>query len=471
MPHPSNHGATPKEGWRYVVLLAKFGNHLLQQGVMKSLGVLIPSLVVQLDSTYSTVGLLLSLQLTMYYMACPLAHILIQKYDVRLVSTLGGIGTALPIICASFTRLTPVLGIFFFLSGACSSALGQASTVLMHQHFGEQFGSANSISFLGSIAGGMLVPFVGAKLLEAYGLFGALLCLGGLFLNCIPIGASLRPPRSMSQVGKSGKTKEPETQELMDRHEDKRDSIDAESCQTYLERDGKAGATDRRTCWMILDRAVDMLGLKLLLKEPYFALFFLPCQVLFDVVFIGWALFMVSYAISVGIDEQFAVFLPVAAATGGFVSRTTLALIMRYKSRWSPGIYALCVGVSGVALFVYQLHSTLNHLLVSSFFAGVGMYGAACTFYTCLSVIVSDAHFSGIVALSYCVSGIGTASAGVLAGYIYDVTQSFRIVFSIFGGLMLCVCFVIVVYILIERRFNSVTSASYKRAPRAEHEH
>ena len=60
----------PREGWRFAVLAAKCGNHFLQQGVMKSMGVLLPYLVVQLDVGYATAGFLISLQITMNYMTC-----------------------------------------------------------------------------------------------------------------------------------------------------------------------------------------------------------------------------------------------------------------------------------------------------------------------------------------------------------------------------------------------------------------
>ncbi|XP_071490432.1 monocarboxylate transporter 3-like [Diadema antillarum] len=452
MSQSNGQGSVPREGWRYVVLLAKFGNHLLQLGVMKSLGVLIPSLVVQLDSTYSTVGLLLSLHQTMYYMACPLAQMLISRYDVRCVSILGGLGTALPIISASFTKATTLLGVFFFMSGVSSSLLGQASTVLMRKHFGEHFGTANFISMMGSLVGGMLVPLLGAKLLDAFGLFGAFLRLGGLFLNCVPIGASLRPPR------KTRVTRQPETHALSDYHDENCDTLDGNSRRHFATNKEK-GSPAKRSFWMTL-----LLGLKLFRKEQYFTLFFLPCQMLCDIVFTGWVLFMVSYAISVGIDERFAVFLPVAAATGGLVSRVMLAFIMRFRSQWSPGIYALYAGLTGVTLLFYQLNSTLSHLLVCSFFGGFGMYGAACAFYVCISVIVTDNHFPGIIALSYFFSGIAAATAGVVTGYIYDVIKSFRIIFNIFGGMMFCVSSLAVTYVFVKRRRRSGASAAKQRA-------
>ncbi|XP_071504291.1 monocarboxylate transporter 3-like [Diadema antillarum] len=427
---------------------------------MKSLGVLIPSLVVQLDSTYSTVGFLLSLQLTMTFMACPIAQILIKKFDVRRVSILGGIGTSLPVIGAAFTRNPAVLGAIFFVSGVCSSTLCQASVVLLRQYFGEQFGSASSVSLIGSLVGGMLVPLIGGKLLESYGLFGALLCLGGLFLNSIPIGATLRHPKSTRYT-------EIKAIELGSLNSPS-DALEVECNGNDSECKVKDRKEGRRSCRMILDQVLTVLGLKVLCMEPSFTLFFLSSQILYDTVFIGWALFMVSYAIDVGIDASSAVYLPIAGALGGFASRVILAFAMRCKPRWSPEVHALNLVIAAVALFLYELGNSLWHLLLCSFVSGFGLYGGACTFPACMAVIVHPDNFSGITALSFMLSGIGSVSAGFATGYIYDITQSFGMVFRIFGGLMLVVLLLVVVYIFydnyVEKRQRSRPSSSERRA-------
>ena len=52
---------TPDQ-WRYIILLAKFGFHFVFMGIAKSLSVLIPSLVLELDQDYTSIGFLVSME-------------------------------------------------------------------------------------------------------------------------------------------------------------------------------------------------------------------------------------------------------------------------------------------------------------------------------------------------------------------------------------------------------------------------
>ena len=297
----------------------------------------------------------------------------------------------------------------------------------MRQHFGDNFGTANTISYLGTLIGGMVIPFLAAVLCKTYGLQGTLLCLGGLFLNSVPIGAAFRPPRTWRRP-----VDEKESSRLVGESVDDTNAVQnvpdnelefdkGDGQQENAEKDSKRAAkpelgkmtTFWRTFLNYLNRAFDITALK---SEPFFAITFLPCLMLLDTVFFGWTLFMVSYAISVGQTETFAVYLPITGAAGGLVSRTTLALLLRLKPHSSPEMYAILVTISAASLFSYGSESHLGHMLASSFFAGFGIYGSASTYYAIISVTVSEDNFPGIIAISFFISGIGAVSAGALAG-------------------------------------------------------
>lgn len=299
---------------------------------------------------------------------------------------------------------------FFFLSsGVCSSTLCQASFVVLRQYFGDHFGTANSISYLGSLVGGMTIPFLTNLLHEAYGLQGTLLCIGGLFLNSVPIGAIFKVPRDQSAATT------PNSETLIKRQDVEEEDEDEDRGES---KDNSDQTKPKSCCINFLQYLAIAFDVKALRNEPSFTIFFLPCQIILDIVFIGWALFMVSYAIDVGFSSSLAVYLPIAAASGGFVSRTTLAVAMHYRPRWSPKLYAMDVAISGVSLVLYPLHSHLSHLIVCSFFAGYGLYGAASTYYAVIAVTVSEANFPGIIAISFFISGIGAMLSGLIAGKI-----------------------------------------------------
>ncbi|XP_041457536.1 monocarboxylate transporter 2-like [Lytechinus variegatus] len=372
----------------------------------------------------------------------PLAQLLLRKFDVRKTATLGGLGTGLCIICVAFSKSVSALGIFFFLAGVCSSTICQASFVSLRHYFGDHFGTANSISYLGSLIGGMTVPFLTNQLHQAYGLQGTLLCLGGLFLNSVPIGAIFKLPDSQSpptpdQCGLRNGQDVDEDEEDEDNGRSKNDSSDKTS---FL-----------LCCTNLLRHLSIAFDIKALRREPSFAIFFLPCQIILDIVFIGWALFMVSYAIDIGFSPSSAVYLPIAAASGGFISRSTLAIAMHYKPYWSPELYAMDVAISGLSLVLYPLYSNLSHLIICSFFAGYGLYGSASTYYAVIAVTVSEENFPGIIAISFFISGIGAILSGSLAGIIYDATKSFMVVFRIFGIMMGAIFILVILHICLHR--------------------
>lgn len=296
----------------------------------------------------------------------------------------------------------------YLFAGVCSSTLSQASFVIMRQHFGDNFGAANTISNLGTLVGGMTVSFLTAELHEAYGLQGTLLCLGGLFLNSVPIGSLLIPTAHRYPTK--------EFQQIADQEGNETD-YRTETCEDDdILRKLKGDNDSQSRCWKVLEKFSAVFYISALKSEPLFTFLFLPCQILFDFVYIGWVLFMVSYAISVGLTHSLAVYLPIAGAAGGFLGLIVLAIIMHYKPSWSPVLYALHVAISSVALFLYPIHSSLRHLLICSFSAGYGLFGGMSTYFAVMAIAVSEDHFPGIVAISFFISGIGTASSGFLAG-------------------------------------------------------
>eukprot|EP00057_Strongylocentrotus_purpuratus_P012784 XP_011667258.1 PREDICTED: uncharacterized protein LOC105439688 [Strongylocentrotus purpuratus] len=56
--------------WGWVIVVSKFVVLLLDSGIAKSFGVLIPTMVERLESDYATVGLICSLPATLMYLLC-----------------------------------------------------------------------------------------------------------------------------------------------------------------------------------------------------------------------------------------------------------------------------------------------------------------------------------------------------------------------------------------------------------------
>eukprot|EP00057_Strongylocentrotus_purpuratus_P021712 XP_011676186.1 PREDICTED: uncharacterized protein LOC105444089 [Strongylocentrotus purpuratus] len=183
--HPGDKATDP---WRFVILLSRFTLSALQQGAVKSFGVLMPSLVLRLDSHYQTVGFILSMEYAVFMMTSPFVHLLSQRFEPRSLAVVGALLSSVCMMLTSAVRSVWVIGALFMAAGALSSPVFQTSHVLLHEYFNHRYAAANALASTGAQAGGIVLPIVTSHVLIAYGVEGALLsylpvtgAIGGLF--------------------------------------------------------------------------------------------------------------------------------------------------------------------------------------------------------------------------------------------------------------------------------------------------
>ena len=81
----------------------------------------------------------------------------------------------------------------------------------------------------------------------------------------------------------------------------------------------------------VVDVLLSVFDLRALKDEPAFTFILLPCQFFIEICWISWMFFMVSYAVSQGMSEQRAVFLPIAGNLGAICGRVVVAVVMYRK--------------------------------------------------------------------------------------------------------------------------------------------
>ncbi|XP_011681238.2 monocarboxylate transporter 4-like [Strongylocentrotus purpuratus] len=420
-------GGTSSESWRYVVGVSKFGVNFLIQGLLKAFGVLVPALVNKLETNYGTIGFMLALQLTVFFMACPLVRILAKRINPRALCIVGSVGSSAAIIASAFVDSPVWFGFALFMTGLFSSPINQISFEVLHQYFGEQFGFVNSICLLGVLCGGMVFPVLTSKLHDAYGLEGALLCLAAIFLHCSPIAATLRPQRSSTngfyrlpacEEGDIGRVIElPEGASS----EENNPTLQPDDYETAEQSNSSAvSQNEEDSAKSKLDRVVDflsvILNIPMLAQEKAFCFFFLPCKYILQVTMVSWTLFVVSYGLTKGLDESLAAYLPVAGALGGFINQVVVTIILHFRPHSGAIIFTANMASVAVAFFLYQLSVSFNHLLVCSFFAGGGIFGAFPASYSVLALYVATENFASMLSIKCFVTGAAVISSGYMTG-------------------------------------------------------
>ncbi|XP_041453632.1 monocarboxylate transporter 14-like isoform X1 [Lytechinus variegatus] len=447
-------GDTPSDPQRYLVLLATFFFLFLEAGIIKSFGVLLSPMVYQLDSNFATVGVISSLPWTVEYICAVIVKPLTNHIELHKISSAGGLIAGVSLTTSSFARTTSTLGILFFLFGIGESMIIVPAIICLHRHYKNGFAFASSFAFVGSLMGVFILPIITNVLLEAYGPHNALLVLGGLCLNMLPFGLLFKLPEEIQK-----RPPAPACEHLLE-------VADTERCDYFRKMpentdyfpNSKKRCTDQNTeahgCLTVTrKRLIEIMSdLKTFIKEAkFFLAFILPCDIFGTFTLIGFSIFIVHFAISVGIPQTNAVFVGTMGGVGGLVARVSGTVILHFHPTWVFGQYLVLCSLTSLMLFLQPLRASYTYLLVCSFFLGFGLYGSVCLTEALVSNVVKPEVFPTTISISYLSKGVGSVLAAYSSGLLYDLTQSNGIVFYILGVLQ-AINVVIIILLLVTRK-------------------
>ncbi|XP_041483354.1 monocarboxylate transporter 6-like [Lytechinus variegatus] len=452
-------------GRHTVVWIGRFSDAFIRKGVVKSFGVLLPAMTVYLNTNYTTIGLILSLNAAFTQLACLVMNPLIKWLGSRRVAIIGGTMTGLCTLCTAFTNSIYLTGCLLVSAGFFSAGSNLGTTTTLRWHFGPRFGSVNSLALIGISAGSTLLPLLTAELLRIYGLSGTLLILGGLLLNELPIGAVMVPPRNhFVHVATHSDEVDCDTKmtvsgvlgdsdrggEIYNVGNGVCNPADGKN-EVEISIDQELSASSANSCRSCMKSTKDTFDFRIFREEKYFTVFMLPVLILSALANYGWVLFVTSYAISVGVDSFRAAYLAAVGAAGGMASCAVQAIVFHWQPMWSPHVMALLSLSGAVTLMVQTLNSTLHSLLICSFVIGASLYGVSVVVDAVVAVIVAPKNFQAAIAFTFALEGIGTLIAGPFSGFLFDYTGSFETVFLVLGGIA-AIAHILGVLLIIIRR-------------------
>ncbi|XP_072025587.1 monocarboxylate transporter 13-like [Amphiura filiformis] len=157
-----------------MTLLAVFVVTFFQLGSMKAYGVLVPQLSEHLSLDLWQVGLTGSIWIGLRALLGPLWALLARTFSYRILTVLGGIISAVGILCAAFSHTFTQLICSMALLGIGHGLPLVAKVVALRDYFKDNFSLANGIAF----AGGAVGMIIFAPLMEfgirTYGWRGAM---------------------------------------------------------------------------------------------------------------------------------------------------------------------------------------------------------------------------------------------------------------------------------------------------------
>ncbi|XP_041478841.1 monocarboxylate transporter 13-like [Lytechinus variegatus] len=191
--------------WGYVIVLSKFTVCFIDTGIVKSFGVLIPTMVERLDSDYATVGLICSIPSALTHLLCPFVKYFLTENNHRAVAMSGAVLCGSCLIACGFLGNLISLGVCLGLAGIGLSMTITPIHLSVKAHFQEKFVLANTVALYGYTAGSVLLPVLIERSLEAYGYYPAFLILGGVALNAVACAATIRKEQRYSKLDEGHK--------------------------------------------------------------------------------------------------------------------------------------------------------------------------------------------------------------------------------------------------------------------------
>lgn len=207
-------------GWAWVVLFACFFEQLLLIGTHASFGILFN----EFQMAYSSSATIISLSLSVQTIILSLLSLFILSIGSRYLSNrvfvmMGGLTSFAAYMINAFLPDVSYLilsqGVLFGLTHAFAQG---PSLVILGKYFKKYRGLATTLANVGASSGIFIFPLVLRKLIDSYGLQGALVIHSGLLLNFLVAGSLLRPlsfydKPSLKRVAKY--KKEEESEELL----------------------------------------------------------------------------------------------------------------------------------------------------------------------------------------------------------------------------------------------------------------
>eukprot|EP00057_Strongylocentrotus_purpuratus_P019620 XP_011674094.1 PREDICTED: monocarboxylate transporter 12-like [Strongylocentrotus purpuratus] len=299
----------------------------------------------------------------------------------------------------------------------------------LNDFFQEKFVLMNTIAAYGYTVGSMLLPVIMERSFEAYGYAGAFIILGGIALNLVVCGATIRkaPSNATTNEGEMHE-EENEQQECHSEGEsskqnesfyDDDEEDDSEKCVLEQRRliqterrslSHQETSPNERSSWprSAFQTCKGSCGM---LNEPLY-LFTIPNNFLVYYTLYAWMLFLVPHAEHLGIPSSKAIFLSTIGGICGIIGRTIFIILC--GKRINIYVFYITIGVICTISFLldftsstYEVRATLAFVQGFSFFIEDSITSSLCK-----DTVFDDRNFDTAFALSAFSAGLGATCAG-----------------------------------------------------------
>ncbi|XP_030829287.1 monocarboxylate transporter 2-like [Strongylocentrotus purpuratus] len=435
--------------WGFVVLAAKFCHWAIMTGLLKSFSIFIPHLVKLMGTSYAIIGLVCCMADSLGCLAAPVASFISNRISPRLLGAVGAILCSGGVIGASFCTSIIHFGICMVAIGVGNVFLVFTLTTNLHEHFPVKFDVINTISLVGSPCGAFITPVITENLLEIYGLSGTILILGGFSLNFMISALVLRPPRSRRRrKKKSDQEIEYIPVQKLDRDTDRGEAVDEANDLRETSTQSDTGDIQiKPKTTSLITHILDITNLSVLRRVPIFALLLFP-NFLMMIVWMGWTLFLVPHAESLGISQAQAAYLAMLGGIGGITGLICTSVFLMFYPRVGLRLPAVTSLIGSIVFFLDLASSQYVFQAIHAFLVGFLVYHTSVYIVVGVKYALPDEDFAMGLGLALFAYAVGNIVGGMGSGLIYDLTQDYKLVFVALGVAEVLISFTYICFVI-----------------------
>ncbi|XP_033152392.1 monocarboxylate transporter 9 isoform X4 [Drosophila mauritiana] len=178
----------PDGGFGWVIMVLSFLAQLIIDGIIFTIGVLLPSIAQDLDVSISSVSFVASVQIGCYFTSGAFSAVLINRFGFRKVAIAGVLCSTTTILASSWSvSLTMLIFFYSVLVPACAggitlSMIWASSQLIVGYYFERYRPMANGFSCSGGGAGIVLFTFLNSWLVPIIGWRNMLRTQAGLIM-------------------------------------------------------------------------------------------------------------------------------------------------------------------------------------------------------------------------------------------------------------------------------------------------
>ncbi|GIY23771.1 monocarboxylate transporter 5 [Caerostris darwini] len=186
----------PDKGRAWVIAFSACIINMILSGLSRMIGILYVAVIDSYSVTRAEATLPFTVRNAIRCLSGPLVGIIGQRFGIRTVTFCGGLmaatGAALCSVAPSITWLAVCWGGIHGMGFAFANTLFQ---VVVNQYFEKYRATASGIALSGACVGSLVFPIMIESILDAFGLSGGFLILGGIVMHVLPPSLLLSVPQ------------------------------------------------------------------------------------------------------------------------------------------------------------------------------------------------------------------------------------------------------------------------------------